>query len=62
MSGILSFELELHPLDELEVSNEGHFRVQRPELDPGTSFGGNLNLPLNTSLNTLLISCSHCRK
>ena len=49
ISGTPSFDLEFDLEDDLEKSN-GHFRVQRPKVDLGTRFEGNLNPSLNTSL------------
>ena len=46
----------------LQIERKGHFRVQRPTLDPGTRFGGNMNTLLNTLLNTPPTLDSRCRK
>ena len=56
------FELEFDLKDNLQNLNEGHFCVRRPKLCPGKRFERNLNLSLNTAMNTSLTSGSRCRK
>ena len=48
------FDFEFDPENDLENYNEGHFRVQRPKLYPGTRFGVNLNSSPNMALITSL--------
>ena len=63
------FDLEFELEDDIENSNEGHFRVQRPKADLGTKFEGNLNPSLNPSLNASVLHgrcherlfCRYCR-
>ena len=50
ISGAPSFDPEVDIENDLESSNECHFCVQRPKVDLGTKFEGNLNPSLNLSL------------